>query len=290
MLTDALKAKVLAAQRQEITEHAVYVELARSAKDKAHAGILEKIALEELGHYNHFKSITGQDIGPDRWQVIYFSFIGRTLGLNFGLKLMEQGEHLAQEIYTHLKAAAPDIEAVIKDEEKHELMLIDLIEEDRLKYVSSVILGLNDALIELTATVAGFTLALQNTKLIGMLGLITGIAAAMSMAASEYLATKHEAAQDKDPYKASLYTGISYIGVVMVLVLPYFLFTNIFVSLILTVLLAVMTIFIFTFYVSVAQGHDFRGKFTEMAVLSVVITIITFFIGMAARQVFGVNL
>ncbi len=288
MLTQELRTKVLAAQRQEITERMVYVELARTARNKAHADILEKIALEELGHYNHFRSITGQDVGPDRWQVFYFSFIGRTLGLNFGLKLMEQGEHLAQEIYAHLKAAAPDIEAVIKDEEKHELMLIDLIEEDRLKYVSSVILGLNDALIELTATVAGFTLALQNTKLIGMLGLITGIAAAMSMAASEYLATKHEA-QDKDPFKACLYTGISYIGVVLVLVMPYLLFTNIFLSLFLTVLLAVMTIFIFTFYVSVAQGEDFKGKFTEMAILSVTITAITFLIGMAARHVFGVS-
>ena len=288
MLTAALKSKVLAAQRQEITEHAVYLGLARIVKDKGHAGILEKIALEELGHYNHFKSITGQDIGPDRWQVLYFTFIARTLGLNFGLKLMEQGEHLAQEIYTHLKVAAPDIEAVIKDEEKHELMLIDLIEEDRLKYVSSVILGLNDALIELTATVAGFTLALQNTRLIGMLGMITGIAAAMSMAASEYLATKHED-QGKDPVKACLYTGISYIGVVLVLVMPYLLFTNIFLSLFLTVLLAVMTIFIFTFYVSVAQGEDFKGKFTEMAILSVSITAITFLIGMAARHIFGVS-
>jgi VIT1/CCC1 family predicted Fe2+/Mn2+ transporter len=209
-------------------------------------------------------------------------------GLNFGLKLMEQGERQAQDFYASLKGVVPQMESIIKDEEAHEMAMLDLIEEERLKYVSSVVLGLNDALIELTATLAGFTLALQNTRLIGMLGLITGIAAAMSMAASEYLATKHED-DGKDPLKACVYTGISYIGVVLVLVLPYFLFANIFLSLGLTVLLAVATIFIFTFYVSVAQGHDFRGKFTEMAVLSVAITAITFFIGMAARHVFGIS-
>ncbi len=288
MLAHELQIKVLAAQRQEITERTVYLNLARTVKNKAHALILEKIAYEELAHYDHFKRITGREIGPDRWQVFYFSFIGRALGLNFGLKLMERGEHLAQEVYAHLKDASADIDAVIEDEKKHELMLLGLIEEERLKYVSSVILGLNDALIELTATVAGFTLALQNTKLIGMLGLITGIAAAMSMAASEYLATKHEE-QGKDPLKACFYTGVSYIGVVMVLVLPYFLFTNIFLSLLLTVFLAVVTIFVFTFYVSIAQGNDFKGKFTEMVVLSVTITAITFLIGMGARHIFGVD-
>lgn len=288
MMTRDLKDKLLSAQRNEITEHAVYARLARTVRNKAHADVLDRIAREELAHYACFRDITQQDVKPDGFKVLYYSVLAQCLGLNFGLKLMEKGEDLAQEAYTRFRGVMPNIDAVIHDEKQHEEALLALIEEDRLKYVSSVILGLNDALVELTATVAGFTLALQNTKLIGMLGLITGMAAAMSMAASEYLATKHDK-EDKDPFKASLYTGISYIGVVLVLVLPYFLFTNIFISLGLTILLAVVTIFIFTFYVAVAQGHEFKGKFIEMAVLSVGIAMITFLIGMVARQVFGIS-
>ena len=287
-MTQDLKNKLLIAQRNEITEHAVYARLAKTVKNPAHAGVLERISREELAHYGHFKNITHQDVKPDGFKVFYYAAIAGSLGLNFGLKLMEEGEDTAQDFYAQFKSVMPNIDAIIHDEKKHEDELLALVEEDHLKYVSSVILGLNDALVELTATVAGFTLALQNTKLIGMLGLITGIAAAMSMAASEYLATKHEK-EDKDPLKACLYTGISYIGVVLVLVLPYFLFTNIFLSLVLTILLAVLTIFIFTFYVSVAQGHDFKEKFVEMAALSVSIAGITFFIGMAARHVFGIS-
>ena len=288
MITEDLKKKLLTAQKNEITEHAVYVRLAKVMKNKEHAAIMERIAREEMAHYAHFKSITGQDVKPDGFKVLYYATMAQFLGLNFGLKLMEQGEDQAQDFYAQFKGVMPNIDAIIHDEKHHEDELLSLIQEDRLKYVSSVILGLNDALVELTATVAGFTFALQNTKLIGALGLITGIAAAMSMGASEYLATKHDE-EDKDPVKAGLYTGISYIGVVFVLVLPYFLFTNIFLSLILTILLAVLTIFIFTFYVAVAQGHDFKGKFVEMAVLSVVVTAITFMIGMAARNIFGIS-
>ncbi len=288
MMTQDLKNNLLIAQRNEITEHAVYARLAKVIKNKTHAEVLEKIAREELAHYGHFRNMTHQDVKPDGFKVLYYATLAQFLGLNFGLKLMEKGEDQAQDFYAQFKGVMPNMDAIIHDEKEHEDSLLALIEEDRLKYVSSVILGLNDALVELTATVAGFTLALQNTKLIGMLGLITGIAAAMSMGASEYLATKHDE-EDKDPVKAGLYTGISYIGVVLLLVLPYFFFSNIFISLALTILLAVLTIFIFTFYVAVAQGHDFKGKFIEMAVLSVVIAMITFLIGMGARHVFGIS-
>ncbi|MBF0570169.1 MAG: VIT1/CCC1 transporter family protein [Candidatus Omnitrophica bacterium] len=289
MLTPDLKDKILIAQKNEITEYVVYKQLARLVRNKAHADILERVSREELGHYNYFHKLSGQDVRPDRCKGFFYVVISRFFGLNFGLKLMERGEHLAQDVYERLSAAGAGISDIMKDEKQHERELLDLIDEDRLKYVSSVILGLNDALVELTATVAGFTLALQNTKLIGVVGLITGIAAAMSMGASEYLATKHEP-EDKEPLKAGLYTGLSYIVVVLILVSPYFLLGNIFLCLSLTILLALLAILIFTYYISIAQGHPFKERFVEMAVLSLVIAAITFLIGLAVRHVFGVSI
>jgi VIT1/CCC1 family predicted Fe2+/Mn2+ transporter len=180
------------------------------------------------------------------------------------------------------------MEQVMRDEKEHELALINLIDEDRLKYISSVVLGVNDALIELTASLAGFALALQNTKLIGIVGLITGIAAATSMAASEYLSTKEEG-QDKDPVKASVYTGIAYIAVVAFLVFPYFFFTNVFLCLAWTILDALVIIFAFTYYISVAKGMDFNKRFIEMAALSLGVSTFTFFLGFAVNKIFGIT-
>jgi hypothetical protein len=53
-----------------------------------------------------------------------------------------------------------------------------------------------------------------------MTGLITGIAAALSMAASEYLSTK-AGETSKSAGKAALYTGGMYLAAVIVLVLPF---------------------------------------------------------------------
>lgn len=283
------KTLILRMQRGELTEHVIYKKLAGIVKNKEHSALLVRISNEELEHYNVFKDITGQESSPDRFRIFSFVFISRLLGLNFGLKLMESGEDLAQDVYKGISSISPRLGSIINDEEKHEKELIGLIDEERLKYISSMVLGLNDALVELTAALAGFTLALQNARLIGVVGLITGIAASMSMAASEYLSTKQEET-DKDPVKASIYTGIAYVGTVILLVLPYFLFNNIFLCLGLVIAMALMIIFFFTFYISVSKGLNFKKKFIEMAGLSLTIASATFFIGLAIRKVFGVDI
>ncbi|MDD5496471.1 MAG: VIT1/CCC1 transporter family protein [Candidatus Omnitrophica bacterium] len=280
---------VLRIQRGELTEHVIYRKLAGIVKNRGHRELLERISGDELEHYKVFKSLTGEESSPDKFRIFLYVFLARFLGLNFGLKLMESGEDLAQDIYKNLISISPKVESIIRDEEKHEKELIGLIDEESIKYVSSMVLGLNDALVELTAALAGFTLALQNGRLIGVVGLITGIAASMSMAASEYLSTKQEKT-DKDPLKASVYTGIAYICTVILLVLPYFFFKNIFLSLGSVVAIALLIIFIFTFYISVSKGLDFKKRFTEMALLSLSIAFATFFIGLAIRKIFGVDI
>lgn len=280
---------ILRIQRNEITEYFVYKKLAAIIGKDGHRQILERVADEEKKHYDFFKSLTGEDAAPDKGKIFRFVLISRFLGLNFGLKLMESGENMAQDTYARLKAISAQVEEVIRDEEKHEKEIIGLIDEESLKYVSSMVLGLNDALVELTGALAGFTLALQNTRLIGMVGLITGLAASMSMASSEYLATKHEET-DKDPLKASVYTGLAYVGTVIFLIFPYFLAQNIFFSLGFTLVNALLVMLVFTFYVSVAKGLNFRKRFFEMAGISLGIAGISFMIGLIVRKVFGIEI
>ncbi len=280
---------ILKMQKGELTEHIIYRRLARFVTNDEHRRILDKISNEEFNHYQTLKGFSKKESYSDKFKIYWFIFISRFLGLNFGLKLMESGEDRAQDIYGQLKSISPEIEAIIRDEEKHEKEIISLISEERLKYASSIVLGLNDALVELTGALAGFTLALQNTRLIGMVGLITGLAASMSMASSEYISTTHEET-DKNPVKASVYTGIAYIGTVLFLILPYFLFNNMFVSLGFTIINALLVMLVFTYYISIAKGLPFKRRFFEMAALSLSIAAISFFIGLLIRKIFGVEI
>jgi len=289
MLDQALKEKALRAQRNEITEHIIYKRLACIVKPKEQSYILKRISDEEFAHYEIFKSITQSDVQPDRFKAFICVFISRVFGLNFGLKLMEKGEDMAQDIYDgSLKEASPKLEEILNDENRHENELISLIDEERLKYISSMVLGLNDALVELSGALVGFTLALQKTSLVAIVGLITGIAASLSMAASEYLSTKQEET-DKNPLKASIYTGFAYIGTVILLVSPYFLFKNIFLCLTFVILNVLLLIFIFTFYISIAKDLDFKKRFLEMAGISLGVAIINYSIGLIIRHTFRID-
>ncbi len=269
-------------QQEEITGYEIYKRLAKKTSDKNNKSVLAKIAGEELKHYNIFKHISGIDVAPNKPTVWFYNFCSRFLGLTFTLKLMELQEEKIQTIYERLIPYMPELEAVKKSEEEHENELIALIQEERLEYVGSMVLGLNDALVELSGALAGFSLALQNTRLVAIAGLITGIAASFSMAASQYLSVKTQN-DGQNAVKSALYTGIAYIFTVAILVFPFFITISNLTALATTLLLAVTVIFAFNFYISVAKGLNFKRRFLEMVLISLGVSALTFFIGYLAR-------
>ncbi|MBN1455018.1 MAG: VIT1/CCC1 transporter family protein [Methanomicrobia archaeon] len=291
-IDDELKRKILTFQRNEITEHYIYRKLAQSAKDEQNKQVLLDIADEELKHYRIWKAYTKQDIKPSRLMLLKYYLIARILGITFGVKLMERGEKSAQISYHDIAPHVSDARSILKDENEHENKLISMINEERLMYVGSIVLGLNDALVELTGALAGFTFAFQNTRLIALAGLITGIAASLSMGASEYLSTKSEVHEEglKDPIKASVYTSVAYILTVAFLILPFFVLPNVYVALGATLVNALIVILLFTFYVSVAKDLPFRKRFLEMATLSLCVAGLTFAIGYLIRTFLGIEI
>lgn len=278
LLGSETKAAILRAQRSEITEHLIYRKLSQAVGDPHNSGVLERIAEDELRHYRFWRGLSGREVDPAKLKIWWYLGVARVLGLTFGIKLMERGEQLAQEVYQKISVAVPGVTDILEDEDRHEAELIDLIDEERLRYVGSMVLGLSDALVELTGTLAGLTLALQNARLIGLAGLITGIAASLSMAASEYLSTKSEEG-GQDPTKAAAYTGVAYVLTVVLLILPYFLFGNYLVSLGVTMTNAILVILAFTYYVSVAREIPFKRRFLEMALISFGVAGLSFAIG-----------
>jgi vacuolar iron transporter family protein len=210
---------------------------------------------------------------------------------------MEMAESKIQGDYGQLQQSIPETEAIMREEEEHEKALLAMLDEERLRYTGSIVLGLNDALVELTGALAGLTLALQNAQLIALTGSITGIAAALSMGASEYLSTKSEDTgptrsgdMGKSPLKASVYTGVAYLVTVLVLIAPYLVLSNYYVSLACTLAAAVLIIALFNYYIAVAKGEPFRRRFLEMAGLSLGVAAFSFLVGFLMRTLLGVEI
>lgn len=280
--------KILQAQKNEITEHLVYTLLSKRVKDKNNSKVLSNIAKDELKHYKLLKKITKIDAKPNKFKIFYYSLMARIFGLSFTLRLMEKGENAAIRNYRGINAKL--LKEIIHDEEKHEHALIDLLAEKRIEYASSIVLGLNDALVELTGALAGLTFALRNGKLVALIGFITGFAAALSMASSEYLSTKEDTERTtKSPILGAFYTGMTYLVTVLFLIAPFVFLSNIFLALGITLGISVLIIAFYTFYITTAKNKPFWRQFTEMVMISLGVAAISFLIGLLLRIYVGIE-
>ncbi len=277
-------------QQNEITESVIYREIAKFAKGEQNKQTLRRLADEEKAHYEIWKKYTGIEMKPQKGKIFKYKLIARILGFTFAVKLMENGEELAQKEYELLTDEIEESVAIRHQEEEHEKALLEILDEESLQYVGSMVLGMNDALVELTGSLAGFTFAMQNTRLIALSGLILGISATLSMASSEFLAAKSEGRDDA--FKSCCYTGVAYLVTVALLILPYLLLSNSQFILALFLMIATVIVIIagFTYYISVAKGEKFRPRFLEMSLISVGVAVISFGVGILAKNILGVDL
>ncbi|MDD4715008.1 MAG: VIT1/CCC1 family protein [Oscillospiraceae bacterium] len=277
-------------QRDELTEHHIYRRIARRVKDGKNREVLLQIGDDEKSHAERWKEYTGEDVKPRKLRILWFSVISVLFGYTFALKLMERGESSAGNAYEKLEEEVPEARKIAEEENSHEQKLLGVLDEERLRYVGSMVLGLNDALVELSGTLAGLTFAMRRTDLVALSGLITGIAATLSMASSEYLSSRSEGRPDA--LKSSVYTGIAYLITVALLVLPYLLLpagmylTALFIMLALVALI----ILVFNYYISVAQNYNFKRRFGEMAAISMGVAALSFALGLVVKQFLGVDI
>jgi VIT1/CCC1 family predicted Fe2+/Mn2+ transporter len=190
--------------RDEILAHELYKKLAVKEKDEKVKKVLDTLSKMELTHAEIWSKIAngrGIKLDPikfkDKLKLKYFNFIRNILGLNLTIKILEQGENNDIEKYSDLLKSN-----LFTDDEKNMLnnVLIDeLVHEELLgvmetkgKNLRDFVYGISDGLIEVLAAVSGLASVLLNPILVGIGGLIVGLAGTLSMSIGAFLSTKSE--------------------------------------------------------------------------------------------------
>ena len=277
-------------QQQELDAGALYGNIARKMKRPEERETLLAISKEEYRHAAAFTKYSGKTLKPRRLFVSMMTLLARVLGYTFSIKRLEKGEDGSIAAYRSHIDAIPELKQILSEEEEHEQKLVAMLDEERLHYVGDMVLGMNDALVELTGALAGYTLAMQNTGIIAMAGLITGISATLSMTASGYLSSRE--AGEKNPAKSSTYTGVAYLITVALLILPFLLApaNSYFVALGITLTIALLIIAGFNYFTSVVRERPFRRNFLTMAAISLGVAAVSFVVGIIVKNVLGINL
>ena len=288
-ISQELMKLVQKAQKDEEEGAALYSFMAKREKNEEKKRLLEQMSKDEVIHAKVWKEISNKDIKPSKLGMMWFKFLTVVMGFTFVVKTMQKKESLAQAGYEKMAEELPEAARILEDERRHEKELYGMLDEERLHYVGAMVLGLNDALVELTGAIAGVTFALANTRLVALTGIITGVSATFSMAASNYLAER----ADNNPkaLKSSIYTGMAYLITVVLLVLPYLLLPTNMYALAFAIMLATVIIIImfFNYYISVAKEETFFKNFATMAVISLSVALISYIIGVVAKQLLGID-
>jgi len=179
------------------------------------------------------------------------------------------------------------IKEIIKHEEEHERKIIASIKEEKVQFISNIILGVNDGLIELTGALVGFSFAFQKPSLVALTGFITGLAASLSMASSAFMQAQYE--EGKSAIKAAVYTGFAYVLIVCFLILPFILLPKAIVALPAMFFIAVSVIAGVSYYTSVIFERKFLKQFLQMTLFSLGVSGISFAIGMLLRKTFNIE-
>lgn len=288
-LSPSLYKRILRFQRDEISGSILYEYIAGRQKDENNKLALLEIAEAERNHYDVWKGYTGKGVSPNWIKITLGKIISRILGDTFTIKFFESGEDFGIKELQAIEKEIPEARVIVQEEEEHESRLMAMVDEERLHYIGAMVLGLNDALVELTGTLAGLTFALANTRLVALSAIITGVSATLSMAASNYLAER--ASGNAKALKSSLYTGMAYLITVALMALPYLLLPNDLYILAFGIMLAVVVLIIllFNYYISVAQDEPFLRHFGEMAAISLGVAAVSFVIGLLAKSLLGID-
>ncbi len=272
----------------EFSDYTLYDRLSTTVKEGSpFADVLKQLSATEHGHYEFWKKfVPGEEPRVASLKLYWVLFLRRFFGLTFATRYLDRHEGNVVKEYESIAHLIPDsdksaFDQMVTDEKEHENAFAQKIESSTVSYISFVVLGLADALVEISGIHAGSLGFYDRTEIAGLAGVIAGAAASMAMASAAF-------AQARAGFKGSArlsaaYTGVSYFITAIVLAAPYFLTANMIYALSSSLSLAVLILVLTTYYSTVIQSRPFLRDFLEILAILFGATIVLYTFGSLVR-------
>jgi VIT1/CCC1 family predicted Fe2+/Mn2+ transporter len=293
--TTTLPKVALESARDEYTDHVVYKRLSESTKEPKLKEILSTLSNTEYRHYEFWKKYVAPDakIRANTWSIYVTLFLRAIFGYSFAIKYLEKHETSVIKKYKLVKNSIPEedqrqFDEMVRDEEEHENTWMEQMQGRYLKYISFIILGLADAIVEISGIHAGSLGIYHSTEITGLAGIVAGAAASIAMASAAYAQAKQ--GFQGSPSVSAIFTGVSYFINAIVLAAPYFFTKSQEVAISSSIVLAILIIAFVSYYNSVVSQSHFLRDFSELAGIMLGASAALFLFGLLIRSVFGITI
>jgi vacuolar iron transporter family protein len=282
--------------KDEYTDYLIYKRLAESkrTKDPRLRETLTKLSVEERSHYDFWiKYTSSKKVEPSSFAIYLALFLRFLFGVTFAVKFLEKHEDAVIRKYKSVAHLIPEadkrsFDSMVSDEVEHENIFLTQTEGKYLKYISFVVLGLADAIVEISGIHAGSLGIYSSTELTGLAGVVAGAAASIAMASAAFAQAKQ--GFQGSPSLSAVFTGVSYFVNAIILATPYFLTKVMGVAIGTSIVLAIIIIAFISYYNSVISNAKFLRDFAELAGIMLGASGALFVFGLVIRSVLGITI
>jgi vacuolar iron transporter family protein len=294
--SDALQNVALESCKDEITDYTVYKRMSTLGieRNAEFRKLLNNLADMEQRHYQFWsRYVPGKGVKPSTARVYLAILIRIFFGGTFASKFLERNEAKVIAKYKSVaglipEADRPEFDRMLEDEVTHEKEFEAKAESGAVKYISFVVLGLADALVEIAGIHAGSLGIYDSTRLAGFAGVVAGAAASIAMASAAY-------AQAKQGFEGSAtasaaYTGGSYFAAALILAAPYFITDDMSWALGTSLTFAVILIAFVSFYSAIISNKPFTKDFLQMTGIMFGATVALYILGTVIHLLFHITI
>ena len=185
----SLQKEAKARMSDEWSDYTLYERLSKTIKaDNPFADILRTLSATEHKHFEFWKRyVPNEQPKLAALKLYWILFLRRFLGLTFAARYLDRHEEDVVKKYERIAPLVPAsdrsaFDDMVADEKEHERAFAMKIESSAVRYISFVVLGLADALVEISGIHAGTLGLFDRTEIAGLAGVIAGGAASMAMA------------------------------------------------------------------------------------------------------------
>ena len=290
----ALLKVAVESMKDEAKDRAIYEALAKAYRGSNHryTETFRTLAATEQKHYDFWKGYAGgREAKPSRLATFFILNLRLLMGTTFAIRFLERHEANTIARYRAIAPLIPEdgrgaFQDIIADEMSNERSLRDRVEGPFVKYISFVILGLADAIVEISGIHAGSLGIYNSTELTGMAGIVAGAAASIAMASAAYAQAK-QGFRGSAPVSAS-FTGASYFVSAAILAGPYFLTGAMVTAMAVSLTFGIVMVMAATYYNSVVSGKRFIKDFAELVAIMLAATAALYLFGDVVRVYTGI--
>ncbi|HXW94819.1 MAG TPA: VIT1/CCC1 family protein [Nitrososphaerales archaeon] len=279
-----LKSVARVRMSDEFSDYTLYDRLSKTvSSDSPFREVLQNLSTTEHRHFEFWrKYVPGEEPKLAKLKLYWVLFLRKFLGLTFATRYLDRHESNVVQEYKGLERLIPEpdrpaYDEMVADEKEHEKAFALKVESSAVRYIAFVVLGLADALVEISGIHAGWLGLFEKTEIAGLAGVVAGGAASLAMASAAF-------AQAKQGFSGSarlsaVYTGVSYFITAIILATPYFLTSSMILALGTSLTLAVAILVITTWYSTVIQQKAFSRDFVEILAILFGTTTLVFLLG-----------